>query len=56
MSLQIISLKSPQISGNLAEFWPGRLLAFELRRWGYAARVWCQHPDGVLPHTLGSAA
>src|SRR5437016_11492490 len=33
--------KSAQISGDPAEFWPQRLLAFELRRWGNAARASC---------------
>src|SRR2546429_9697037 len=33
--------KSAQICGDPAEFWPQRLLAFELRRWGNAARASC---------------
>jgi hypothetical protein len=33
MSCQNIPLKGPQISGDLAEFRPQRLFAFELRRW-----------------------
>src|SRR5947208_4823085 len=40
MSSQIIPLKVLQICKNPAEFWPQRLFAFELRRWGYAARVY----------------
>jgi hypothetical protein len=39
MSPQIIPLKVAQICGYSAEFWPLRLFAFELRRWGNAARV-----------------
>src|SRR5438046_8253209 len=33
--------QSAQICGDPAEFWPQRLLAFELRRWGNAARASC---------------
>src|SRR6266508_3410947 len=39
MSPQIIPLKGRKICGDPAEFWLQRLLAFELRHWGYAARV-----------------
>src|SRR6266404_9431714 len=39
MSSQIIRLKVLQICKNPAEFWPQRVFAFELRRWGNAARV-----------------
>jgi hypothetical protein len=30
--------RSHRFAGNPAEFWLWRLFAFELRRWGYAAR------------------
>src|SRR3989440_10237407 len=33
--------QSAQICGDPAEFWAQRLLAFELRRWGNAARASC---------------
>jgi len=39
MSSQIIPLKGRTISEGLAEFRPQRLFAFQLRRWGYAARA-----------------
>jgi len=39
MSTQIIPLKGRTISEGLAEFRPQRLFAFQLRRWGYAARA-----------------
>src|SRR5215469_7665309 len=32
--------RSHRFAGNPAEFWLWRLFAFELRRWGYAARAW----------------
>src|SRR5947208_3268108 len=32
--------KVAEISWNQAEFWPPRPFALELRRWGYAARVY----------------
>src|SRR5215831_15549656 len=40
MSTQIIPLKDRADSRIRAEFRPWRPLAFELRRWGYAARDW----------------
>jgi len=42
MSSQIIPLKGRTDFRGPAEFQPQRLFAFELRRWGYAARAWCQ--------------
>jgi hypothetical protein len=41
MSPQIIPLKGRKICGDRAEFWRQRLFAFELRRWGNAARASC---------------
>jgi len=52
MSSQIIPLKVLQICKNPAEFWPQRVFAFELRRWGNAARVArCRISAGVLART-----
>ncbi len=39
MSAQSISLKGWTDLREPAEFWPQRLFALELRRWGYAARA-----------------
>ena len=41
MSPQIIPLKGRTDLRVQAEFWPPRLRAFELRRWGNAARALC---------------
>src|SRR6266702_3949079 len=52
MSSEIIPLKVLQICKNPAEFWPQRVFAFELRRWGNAARVArCRISAGVLART-----